>query len=252
MQVTYFIPQVTQQLTASIQLSGQDIASSGIKIPFVPFGLAQGGSTSSIVVANATLYDITNFSISQSLSNFIVATTSEAFTLLPSGNGSNATTTFLYTYPDNATSSGVLIHSLINPTFLDVSTSTYYCNGPNNITDIGGGIAYGICAAIKFAFVPSQTSFQFLQDSVGQFEGVFPFNVTFGLANTVQQQLANASGTTDLYFTFPPPFALTVPILTSSTMSNAIGATTTNMIFTTFKNAIHIGTLIGIFKIITM
>ena len=241
----YFIPQVTGQQARSITVSGAQLINYGAAIPFTPF-TGQFG-TSSYMVAQAELYDVTHFQIPESLDGFLVATSSAVFSVITaSNNPANGTTTYLQTLPFGNASTGISVattttsnpYPLSSGFTVNTASSTYNCQKPSDWTDIGGDISFGLCSVSEFLFIPSANVQQYMSDGYTNFKGAFPFGLVFGIHDVLSNAVTSSTdnGTTPTLALTMPNFVPTIGgqsmvFITSSTLKNAVGQSNFNMIF---------------------
>jgi hypothetical protein len=122
--------------------------------------------------------------------------------------------------------------------------------------DFRFGLECGFQKFVCWAFVPSPQAQKFLYNNVNQLKSSFPFNTYFSLINTVNTALAT---TTDKNSTLGLPFIETpeqganfyiMPLLSSSSMPNAIGQENTDLFRLTIGYVIWI--LISVLIIFTI
>ena len=115
-------------------------------------------------------------------------------------------------------------------------TDAQICAGIDTTTFFGG-IVCGFKQLIVWAFYPSQTSTANLNTTFNQLKTAFPFSAYFGITDTVTNALSTATTTGAEVFSVPmlgtgsSTFAM-VPILSSSSISNAIGSSNASIIRT--------------------
>lgn len=250
--INWFLPQVSPQFTTSLTAKGANMVG-GVAIPETPqikWQASAGGIATSSWVAQAYLYDITDFRIPMSLDAFLEATTSVAWYQITNGNFTNATTS--YWLVSVSGTNIVSTTTIQNPTvaantFISTSTFGLQCGNAPGITDIPGGLVWAGCSLANFLFVPT-ADISVITQSIQQIKSSFPFGLVFNLADNTQNALDNASSSAshDLIFTLPAPFDISVPLLTSTTLESAVGSTTKSTIFTTERSLIWIGAAIRI------
>lgn len=92
----------------------------------------------------------------------------------------------------------------------------------------------------------------FWNDSIDQMQNVFPFNIVFGVLNNVKQSasaMATSTETNSLYLTIPQ-LNINTPLLTSSTLQNAVGVTWKNTIFEWITNITWLATGVAVVALI--
>jgi len=90
-----------------------------------------------------------------------------------------------------------------------------------DITQIGPGIAFGLCSVAGTFFGNQTPSYQFMQTQWTAFQSVPPFNLVFGVASSAATAVSNASTSQqDLSVNFAiGPNSASVPVLNSSTLT---------------------------------
>lgn len=165
----------------------------------------------------------------------VVAGSVTQFTVAPVADIPNPlSTSTLYAGPFGQTSSSF------------ISSATENCQRPSSsfFSAPGDNIAYGICAAGQFLFVPSQNSQQVIDNSIGNFQGLFPFSVYFSIKSAVDTSVSStlASSTSDLVIPFDfGSSTINVPLFTSTTVSSTLGATVASYYFQTMTFIIYAG-----------
>lgn len=182
--------------------------------------------------ATAELVDTTMNLTYNGTAGPIVATSSVSYQLIPLLQ--NGTSTHIY-LPPYSTSTPPIANGTSSPNTPVgnlppplISTST--CPEPGSFTDIGGGIAYAGCVVINELFVPSSESTDYLQSSILSFQKVFPFSLVYGAIGDISTAATNAASTTpaDLRLNY---WGMSVPVLTSTTLSGFIGSSNTSLVF---------------------
>lgn len=105
-----------------------------------------------------------------------------------------------------------------------IATSTFF-----------GGIECGFKKVIAWAIVPNEDTVSRLKYSYSEFKTVFPFNAYFQVTDTVQQAIASSSvnrnGTFDVpFYNGQTKQFYTMPVLSSTSLSKAVGNTNANLI----------------------
>lgn len=143
--------------------------------------------------------------------------------------------------------------STINDTVVGQSaaTSTTACLYPaGGITDIGGGIAFGLCNAGQFLFTPSGNFTAAFQSGLAQFQATFPFSLVYGIHNTLASSTNEFTASTTDSIDIPVPEQLTpyisstVALVNSSTINNIVGGGTNGDTFHALVFAIEGGIMI--------
>lgn len=199
--------------------------SSNIVIPHTAQITSLGSVTSTFTV-NATAY------LTETVSNGsgIIGSTTISFTAIPrlsTNNGVTIGTSTVVTPTLNA--SGTLSLNVGTDTTdygnLAGGAATDKCTPASSPTDVGGGIAYGLCAAGQFLFTPNSNFTYALQTGYTSIGGAFPFSLVFGIHNVLESstnQFTNTS--TDMAIVLPAPAGFVasgtppVPLLNSSTL----------------------------------
>jgi hypothetical protein len=101
---------------------------------------------------------------------------------------------------------------------------------------------------VELWFYP-QMSTGFLTDSWEEFQDTFPFSVFFTVQDSLESAATTTAGSYELSFAFGGG-AATVNLLNSSTLENAVGSTTKNLIFNIEKSIIWLGTAAAIIFLI--
>ena len=208
------------------------MTANGAAITRQNFGIIANIS-STPVVAQANLFDITNFQIPDNLNNFLVA--SSAIAYYQSSNGLvNGTTTYSITQLNNTgTSTTANVQQSTNPTPPPPSaaSSTFTCAPPTGATDIGGGIAWGFCSVINYLFVPPPSVLQTTGADLAQFQNVLPFSIFVGIIQDFNVSAASSSqNVTDSGWSLPlPDFHggyTSLVVFGSSTIASVAGTST--------------------------
>jgi len=113
------------------------------------------------------------------------------------------------------------------------------CPSPADWTDVGGGLYYGGCQVLKFAFNPSKSISNFMLAQVNKFTNTFPMSLFYGNTGILIGQLSNNSTTPStttydaLVFNQSTTFLGNNPItiLTSSSLASVIGTPAKNYLF---------------------
>lgn len=129
-----------------------------------------------------------------------------------------------------------------------VGSSTYICDNASTSWNPfnGDNYAYVGCVIIDRLFHP-QTAFSqnYIQNQITGFKSVFPFNIFFSFADSVSgDAVAFNASTSDMALVVPAntfPSSPEIPILTSSTLVNAVGQTRKNQIFLVISNILWLG-----------
>lgn len=139
-----------------------------------------------------------------------------------------------------------------------VPTAHTSCVAPTSsiFTAPGDNLAYGICASGQFLFSPSNFSQNWIDGAVNGAKTVFPFRVIFGVATALQNEINNSSTnrTAQSYdlvlHTSVGGQDMTYPVLTSSTLTNAVGSSTKALVFDVEEKFIWLLFILGLVKII--
>lgn len=223
--INYFIPNTSNNNTVTITKTGGQLMAYAGTLSNQNFGITASE------VANATLYDITNFEIPDNLDNYIVATTSITWSANYSTTSSQQTYAFV-----NASGTVFVSNNVQSITNINES-STMNCESPSSTLDLGGDISWGLCSAGQALFVGNPALITNLQNSISNFQNVFPFSLFFGITNPVENVINNTASST--------PQALNLEImglnyqyynLGSITSSTLVNVLTTNHCDTTCAN----------------
>lgn len=137
-----------------------------------------------------------------------------------------------------------------SPTFASgtyILSATENCQRPTSsfFSAPGDNLAYGLCSAGQFLFTPSDTSQAYINTAAENMKSVFPFNIFFSLKNSLSSAVETVSSTVsyDLYMNWKGSGGSSqqFPILTSSTLENAVGSSTKNMVFTGISSLLWLG-----------
>ena len=101
---------------------------------------------------------------------------------------------------------------------------------------------------VQLFFYPSNWSKNMITSQVDQVKGVFPFSMVYSVQRSVSSSIDEVNGDIGtLNFNFNGKI---IPILTSSTLVNAIGVTSTQTYFDIVKSILYVGTAYGIVSMV--
>jgi hypothetical protein len=230
-------PQVAENHSNSEVDSGASLMAFGLPVKITPFHL-WSAATSADVIAQATLYDVTNFRIPLNLDNFAVASASVEWTQLLY-NGTNQPEwlnpklcgyvigTWCYTLPTTTP-------PIVQPPLITSSTFGLQCVLPTStgLGAVGADLSFAGCSVLNWLFVPTQDSTAQVISGFDDMQRVFPFNMVYGTLNIISDAAQNApttaSGTLALSI-----FGTPITVLSGNTLESFVGTANKNMIFET-------------------
>jgi len=232
-----------QQFT--VNGTGASLLAQGRLIPYLNNPFPSGAASPNPVTVNATA----TLSLVDPNTGALTQVDQEGITFYQIPNYATSTY-YLVTngYSSTSTTSTAPIYSLTTSTnpFIGITqntvgSSTFYCAEPSNITDIGGGIAYGLCSAGNFFLSPSTNLTAYLQNGYQNIQNAFPFSIVFGIHNVIEQtasttisegQTNNYTAELSLGSTTPALAGVgTIVFLSSSTLVNLVGQQGKDTIF---------------------
>lgn len=173
--------------------------------------------------------------------NNLISTKSKTFQII-----GNAPT---YTGELNLLSSTTAEYIINNPysritssTYPDIfkpfATTTINCEQYENTPFFSSGTIGAITCGFKataFSVIdaiinPHEASLQYITESIDRFRTIFPFSVVFELSSITQNTVKNNTGS--YTFNLPTPTGGSIPIFSSSTISNYIGTSTMETVLT--------------------
>jgi hypothetical protein len=244
-----FVPQVTGLRTLTPQTFPCGwLQNSGIAVYKPTFGITvpNDATSSPPIIARGFVYDVTDFQIPDNLDNFLIASATVEYQIIPiqntAGSNPNATTTILNTSPwlnasGTFTGNAAITVSQSAAPVPSVTSATFNCPTPSGITDIGGGVYWGLCNVAALLLVPNTSLTEYLTTGFQNFQQAFPFSVVFGIHTILTQNISTAvsSGTAVIALTMPsfvPDIGgRSMTLVGSSTLKNAVGAQNFSEIF---------------------
>lgn len=137
--------------------------------------------------------------------------------------------------------------------FQSFVSSTYNCPPAEDWTDIGGGIAYGMCQTFQFLFQPQFPELrQGLANGFNSVRASFPFSIFYSVVNAISTSTSELPNSQSFTVPFPilDGYGNSLTFLTSSTAQNVIGSDAKNAYFTVIENSLWIAT--GIIMLFTL
>lgn len=214
------------------------------------------GATTTLWTAQALLYDSSNVLTAQSDVTY--------FTFNPALSPSNPLGGVIDFFNNAPTLSNQLqnLYSGVGSSgipFTDASSSLANCNALNFFS-WGTCFVNGISMTANALFIPcpqgSSATYigcsiqnQLSQQLLG-FTSIFPFSVPMTLLHEVQNDTSSTPNPTTLALSFPAINNMNLTILTSSSITNAVGSTTQSTYFTTARALMYAATGIHMFSVI--
>jgi hypothetical protein len=236
---------------------------------------AGSGSQDCTLFADGGIYSTVEKSVNLAPSGFATSTVWYAMPYLRAGFGNFPLYTFgeivsftvsqSASIPADSTSTIIsapfgaqVVPAIFVPGTEGTSTYTIDCSAYSGFflaVSVAGLECYGEQLAFnvtQFIFVPHEQTTQFLASAFASFKGVFPFNLFYSFSDTViAASNATSSGNYDLVLHVPlAGQMLDLPVLTSSTVSNVVGSSSTAEIFIAEGNVMYFLTAFSIFAII--
>lgn len=252
--LSWSIPQVTGAFSTQQTRTCGYYAQNGISFPKGASGanFQNNTITSTLEVAQAYVFNLNHSAFTALASDQVIwtqlLTPSENFTCFLGFCGSvNTTTTLNHIIVQGNGGGGVEI--VITPTqntnnnssTPQTGTWSWTCPAPGGFTDLGGGIAYGFCVAIRFLLSPTPSIQTAFQNNLQQFQSVFPFSTYFIISNSVNNA-ASSTGTSSNGGWVLPVEGVNVTVLSSSTIASVFGSSTVNAYFTVSRAILWMGT----------
>lgn len=230
--ITYSVPQITGEKTLSFTDTGANIGTARlVPIPSGPGSYINQSSVNEI--ANASLYDVTNFLIPDTLSPFLIATTSVEYNVLVNGTALNATTSFTNVFIIG--SSTIETSTILNPiqygnTPITTSTFALQCAKPSDWTDFGGDLLFAGCGFLNVAILPQAPITSVLEGEIQGFQNIFPFSLYFGIVNPINTTIQNTASSSN-----SSPTALNLEIMDMNGNYFNLGSITSSTLLTVLQ-----------------
>lgn len=249
-------PQISDFLNWQVQASG-DIWQ--IMIAYAD----NFGEYEDVETYNFSTNGVINFGLSKKASLGSSTWWATPYVLNASGTIIASGTTIYFSTNGNSTSSGrygqgsfdVGVNSAINflggGLFGSGNNATSSCTfNAGDLNIIGNGIAYGGCIISNILFVPHTDIGSEIKGNINDFATIFPFNIPFAFLQAVQSGVSSTPANATLSFTSAGLNNTTFTLLSSSSMNNLVGTTSTNSTFNVLRAIMYAGTLAHIFLVI--